>query len=498
MAEAQPPLESDLPVDSIGKKSASGIMWTTALNIGGRALSNLISQLVLARVLLPEDFGVVGLAYTISGFFSVLTGFGIEQVFQQRRPRMHMWATQAFALSLGLATTVAVAMAVYAPIGARLYHNPEVTKLVWVVALSLPLSALGTVPTAQLKSLLRFKFLAVYSSIELIASQTLTVALALYGMGALSFVLPLPLAALIRAIVFWRVAPMHLRPRRRARGWRRMMSRGVAAFGVSIVNTSIGQGDYVTLGLIAPAPVVGIYYFAFKLAAQPVMLLAGNFMGVLRPALVAMSGDPTRQCNAALKTGKLLGLLTAPLCLMQAAVAEPLLHLLFGERWNASIPLVQILSLGLSIDSVAWAAGAFLESRGQFSKSFTYQLITMPFFFIFVGAGGLLASATGVALGVAAYYLSHPVFLTTIVFRKAGVGWRRILSCFYVPLGLAGPTIGGSYLVGRLPVFDGMELVHIAIPLALGGPLYLLAVRLVTPELFGEVLAKIPGPWRKR
>jgi O-antigen/teichoic acid export membrane protein len=110
---------------SFGLAATSGIFWIIIQTICGRA-SGFIGQLILAKILVPEDFGILGLATTITTFVSVLTDVGIDQVMMQRRPRMHLWATQAFWISLILSTLAAIIMAVIAPIGANLYHNEKI------------------------------------------------------------------------------------------------------------------------------------------------------------------------------------------------------------------------------------------------------------------------------------------------------------------------------------------------------------------------------------
>ena len=473
------------PSQDLHASAASGITWTTALSLAGR-LMTLAAQLILAKILLPEDFGVIGLAYTISSFFNIMAGFGVDQVFQQRYPRMHLWTTQTFAISLALSSAMAIAMAVYAPIGAEIYHNPKVTSVVWVIAASLPLGALATVPMAYLKARMRFKFIAVYTSAELLAVQTATILLAWAGLGALSFVLPLPFAAVIRAIVFWRAAPLALRPMRRSKGWKKMMRQGMSVFAISLLVLCIGQGDYVTLGILASAHVVGIYYFAFRLASQPVTMIASNFCGVLRASLVLLNGRPAEQKKTSFKMAEILGLAAAPICLLQAALAGPGLTLLFGERWQESIPLIQILSIGLSLDAISWAAGSYLEARGEFSKSFRYQLYSAPLFFIFVGTGAWLASATGVAIGVCAYYIIHPVYLTFIVFHKAGIGAGRIFRCFYRPFLLGAVCIGGPFLASKLPLFHGHLIAQLVWITLASLFLYIVGLRFTAHDIYCE------------
>ena len=100
---------------------------------------------------------------------------------------------------------------------------------------------------------------------------------------------------------------------------------------------------------------VGAYFFAFRLAIQPVQLLAGNLSNVLFPILAQLRGDPARQGEAALKASRVLSYVVMPYCFLQAAVAKPLLTLVFADKWLAAIPLMQILSIGLAFDAVSWS-----------------------------------------------------------------------------------------------------------------------------------------------
>jgi PST family polysaccharide transporter len=365
---------------SLRRTAVSGLVWLLAGSISNRA-TVLISQLFLAKLLEPEDFGLFGLASTITTVFGVLTEVGIEQILQQRRARMRLWTTQAFWISLILASIVTAVIAAAAPVFAAFYHAPQIVMLVWISTASLPLSALATVPRAYLQAAMRFRFLSSYNAADLAALQCATILLAWTGCGVLSFVLPLPVLALVRTAWFWCVAPVPIRTLRYCRHWRIMLSRGSMILGSRITNVLIDQGDYATLGLLATTHNVGLYYFAFRISAQPMRMLAGNLSAVLFPMLNAIKGEHTLQRDMALKAAEVLGALTVPVCFLQAAVAGPALTLLFGTRWAEAIPLLQLLSLGLPFDAISWPAGALLAVRGKFGKIFFYQIIFTPVFY---------------------------------------------------------------------------------------------------------------------
>jgi len=482
----------------IGVKAARGVAWLMVETVLGRGVS-LISQLVLAKLLMPEDFGILGLAMTISSVFGLLLNCGVDQVLQQRpNKKRRYWATQTFWISLLVATLTAVVMALYAPFGAKLYGNEKIAGLVWVLALGFPFQALVTVPQVNLQAQLKFKFLASYNTAEAFMAQALTVLLAWLGLGALSFVIPISVLAAVRSLVFWRLAPIPLLPWRKAKGWVKMGVRSATILGGEISLTLIEQGDYITLGLLAPLNVVGAYFFAFKLAVQPMSLLARNFRNVLFPVLVALDGEPQRQRDVAFRASSFLGLLTTPLCLAMAAIAEPLLTVLFGDRWSASIPYVQILSLGLALDALAWPAGWLLGVRGLFFRTTVYLAISAVFFFILVGTGGLLGSARGVAIAVAIYYVIHSTTFTSLVFMQEGIGARQIILSFAVPYLLSILSLGPAHLLSRAPVLQGHYVAQMAVTLSLGGLIYVGSLRLFLPDFYQDTMSRLRGMLQRK
>ena len=167
-ALVDPPLadpQPALPTQSLGRSTTTGFLWLALQSLSGRA-SVFISQLILARMLLPSAFGQIGLAYTVVSIVWALVTFGVDEILLQRLKRMHYWVRPAFWTSLGLGIAGAAIMMAAAPIAAKVYHNPAIIGLIVVLATSLPLGALSTVPAVKLRASLNFRFLATYTSFE--------------------------------------------------------------------------------------------------------------------------------------------------------------------------------------------------------------------------------------------------------------------------------------------------------------------------------------------
>ena len=482
--------------DSLGRRALHGLVWMLAQNVVAR-LSSLLSQLILAALLSSADFGVIGLAYTVTNIASTLLNVGIDDILMQRQSGLRLWTGPAFWISFSLSLAAAILVVLVSPLAAMAYHAPGMVGLLAVFAISMPLGALSTVPMMVLRARMRFGTVAAYTSFEIVVTAVLTTGLAWAGFGAYSFVIPVPIMSAVRAIVLWRLAASGGGFRPQVRRWKYLVGNTAANFTSRVVLMLIGQGDYILLGLLASQDAVGAYYFGFRLAAQPLWTLAGNFGGILFPALVQIKSDPKRQGEMALKASTMLSFCIMPIAMMQAAAAAPLVIGLFGQRWVAAIPIIQLLSIGLSFEAVSWSAGALLSARGGFVIGMRFLLAQMPLFFLLIVLGGLWDKAVGVAWGICIYYaVTQPVYVRYI-FRLVGVTTGQVALIYLKPALYAVLSVGTALLISSLPAFAAYPLLRVAIIGAVGTVLYVGLVKFLAREMWQELVSRCMGALRR-
>lgn len=474
---------------SLGRAATSGVIWLIAQSLSARLLG-FVSQLFLAALLMPADFGIIGLANTVTSIAQVLVSFGVDDVLLQRQRTMRMWSAPAFWISLTLGIIGMVVMMVAAPFAAEIYHSHSIVGLIVILALAMPIRTLANVPMVQLRLAMNFRFLAAYNTFEIAALQFGTIILAWAGLGAYSFVIPVPILALIKAVLFcWKAPPVIWRRFRPIQLWY-MLGNSSIVFASRTIVEFVNQGDYIVLGLIASHNVVGLYYFAFRFSVQPVRMLAGNFTNVLFPALAQLRSDPARQAEAALRASRLLSYLVVPFCFLQAALAGPGLELLFGKRWLAAIPIVQLLSIGLPFDAVSWITGALLSARREFGRALIYASISAPLFFGAVILGGKIDGAIGVAVAVVVYYTIYPPICSILILREGGVRIGQVLELYLVPLLLAGSTTLIAYGASLLPLISQSNMARVVVITALSGILYPVVLYAVRRDVFLQIAGR--------
>jgi lipopolysaccharide exporter len=491
--------DSEMPRDgrpvggpqSLTKKTAGGFFWLVGQTLGNKAV-NILSQIALTWLLLPEDFGLVGLALTVAAFVSIIQQLGLKEILTQRQRRFGLWANAAFWMTLMIGVATGGLMAATAPLAARAYADPRLLGLLLVLASAAPLSALSTVSLARLQIEMRFGWVAWLGFGTNTLNAALSIGFAFLGFGAYSFVLPKPIIALVQAILLWLIAPPPTQWNLQLRRWRYLINDSALLLGTSMLYTVTAQGDYAIVGMTQSKHSVGLYYFAFNIAVQTVTLFATNLSGALMPAFSRIQDSPKRQLDAFIRSSRLLATLGVPVALAQAAVAGPLIRLLFNAKWLDAIPLVVALSLGMAVVISSAASGALLLASGRFRAQFWLAAASAVGFCGIVGTCAALGDVLTVAVGVAFFYgVVGPVNMVVAI-RPLGGSVRQIAGLFLCALVPAGITTFVGYLLSvRLWRTSSSSIGEMTTTLLFSATLYVVVLRFVLPSVWADAEADI-------
>ena len=461
--------------------------WVFTQHLSSRLIF-FIAQIVLARILLPKEFAVFALAQTATTIISALTNFGVDDVLLQRKKKRDYWNRAAFVVSLSVGLVSLLAALAITPALSRYYHSADLIYIIPIIAISFPFNSVSAVYSAHIRGNLKYGALTSVTIGEVLLLSAMNIILASYGFGPLSLVIPVPIVAVCRLAALAILANIRI-GRSKLKQYRMIGINSSYVFGSKLVTTILGQGDYIVLGTMAQQSVVGAYYFAFKLSLQPIQFLAGSLQNVLLPTFVNLNSDKAGQLHLILRASRVLSFVVAPLCVAQAVLARPLVLLVFGSRWESSIPFIQILSIGLAFDSVSWIAGAILSAKGEYRKLFFLLLAQVPIFFSMVIFGGNINSAQGIAISVAIFYTIFPFVFTLIVFRGVGIKICDTLKIYAEPLTLICLSIlpvGGLCLYLKLSL-----LITSAITICAGSILYVYMLKFVARDIFAEIVERV-------
>jgi PST family polysaccharide transporter len=346
---------------------------------------------------------------------------------------------------------------------------------------------------------LRFRLLAVIESVRVILDAGLKVLLAWWGLGAYSFVVAIVGVTTLMQLVYLFAAPPPLRFNPQLRYWKYLAGNGARIIGASFCYWIISQGDYVVLGRFATAEVVGLYFFAFSISQHTRNLLTLHLTRVLFPALSKLPSTGRRQVDAFLRAARMLAMLAVPTCLMQAAVAGPLIRLLFEPRWHSTIPLIQVMCLGMALPTISGPAASLLQAQGRFRARMWLSAASAALFLPMAIAGAWGGSPLRLSVFVALVWSAMAV-LDLAVAVWPSVALRSALDRIYRV-----PTLAGAAAVGlALLSWQGVrwlgpadhDVIQLLWTVLVSVTAYILLVRSVAPDRYRELLAQATA-WRR-
>jgi PST family polysaccharide transporter len=475
-----------------------GFVWMI-LNTGAAKLASFGAQVALGALLSAHDFGVFAISTSIAALTSVLRDGGVRQILTQRGDEYESLAGPLFWMGLVLNLIVGALLVAATPFLVALYHEPQLALLLLVTAISVPLATPSAVLSARLAVGLRFRAISLMQTGSALLRYGGAVFFARAGLGPVSFVLPLPLVALFEWSVTYSLTRSPLWSRRaEPRRWRKLFSDArwvlLGTFAVGLCNT----GTYFLLGILLPASVVGVYFFAYQLVIQVGILLAANLNQVLFPALARLQGEPERQRLAVLRSLRMLMLVAAPMSLGLVAVFAPLERLVWHGRWADSIVPVQIISVCYPLN-VALGVPMSLQLANGWFRQWGVMLLLYGGGLVLAGAAGALVSgsATGVAIWTGAYIVLGSVLHTTLSLRRVGLRGPAVLGAMTPACALSCAAAGAALLIDRWGLSGSSLLVRITVGSVAFSVLLLAGVRWAIPSQVREVLEMAPQAARR-
>ncbi len=378
------------PQPGFGRVATIGLIWMLLQTAVAKSMA-FVAQLVLGWILAKDDYALYALAISVSALIGAMRNGGLQKILIQRGSEFEHWAGAVLQISLAFNLLCAVVLLVAAPVAAAFYSAPALPPLLWVTAGAIVMSTPAMVFQARVLSRLQFATSARISSMSSVVFYGSMIVFAIVGLGPLSFVLPQIAIAVFDTVAYGLAGKglprlelingKQLRDLLGSSGW--VMA---SALAVTLVN----QGDLLVVGRLQPE-VLGVYFFGVTLAAAFATVFGAGLSSVLMPTLTRLAGDNERFGRAYVHTIRHFVLLFAPVCVVAAAFASPLVSLLWNGKWNESIFVVEAITLSLLFRMQTPIALAALEAQAQWR--------TIALLLFIDGLGTLTAATIGCLIG---------------------------------------------------------------------------------------------------
>jgi lipopolysaccharide exporter len=435
------------------------MLWQGSSYLFGK-VAVLATTLVLARLLFPEDFGLVALAMVFITYADSVADLGVAQALVYL-PRSARTTRAALLSALAFGVLLAGGATLGAPAIAALFGEPDVAPLIRLLGFSLLAGAAASVPEALMRRDLQFRRLSAAAVVRSVTVGVVSIVLALLGFDAASLVWGTVAGAVVHAIVVWLAVPD--RPdlwlwRTDGAGLRAVLGYGLPAAGGMLLAKLIFDIDYLVVGRELGAEALGFYTMAFRL---PELLIINVFFvvsSVTFPLYSQARGDGDRLRRGYLTSVRIQAAYGVCAGLGVAAVAPVLVPVLLGSNWAPAVAALVPLAVYAALRSLGAGANDVYKALGRPGLSVKISLLRLVVLvpvLIYATRWGFAGVAWAQALAAGAFV----VLMQGVALRVLGLRWAELLRA--VAPGIVGGLATGAgalLVVGLLPGPDAVVL----------------------------------------
>ena len=337
--------------DSLKSKTIRGAAWTGFERIANQMVGFVVS-IVLARLLVPSDYGVVGMLTVFLSISQLFIDAGFSSALIQKKDRTDADFSTVFWCNLAISTVCYITLFVTAPWIAEFYHMPVLKNLMRVLGLVLVINATYTIQVTRLTTILDFKTQAKVSFSNCILSGTVGITMAALGFGPWALVSQSIFSSTFSGIAYWFLTRWHPQFLFSKESFKRLFAFGSRILAASCLHTIYSNISPIIIGRKYSAATLGVYSRADSLVALPGGIFKSTLGRVIYPVLSSIQDDEPRLRAAYNKYLRIITSVVAPSMLLMAAVSEPLILTLIGERWLQCVPFMIVLAVGWMIDPI--------------------------------------------------------------------------------------------------------------------------------------------------
>jgi len=472
--------------NSVVEQAKSGVRWVGIGQVGNRLLS-MASTIVLARLLMPDDFGTIALARLVLGFILLLSAWGIDAaiIVEEKRPKQI--ANVAFWINFGIMLILGIIVMGISPWVKKFYDTPVLQPILIWMGLGLIFQSFELVPRTLLNRDLNYKYLTVINLSVEIVTNVLVILLAILGCGVWSLVIPQIIASPLRAVPYWLKTKWSPSLYIERADFKHVLSFGKSILGSELVRYLNTNTDNFLIGKLLSKAKLGYYSFAYNLANWPVENIVKVINTVSLPALAKVQSDLAEMKRLFLRMTEMVSLVTFPIFGILVGVTYELVVVVFGDKWIPAVRPLQVIVIYGIMRSLFSPAGRIFLIQKKPHYLFFINLIQLPLLVVGVWFGVRQAEIIGAAMGIAIVLSLGgvltlvvvsmmlkmkitefvatilPGFICTLVFLFSGWFFKRLL------FGMSWPAV-----------------VILAVYILFAGSIYALSLRLIYPVCFTD------------
>jgi O-antigen/teichoic acid export membrane protein len=428
--------------ESLSKKVVRGGMWVFGLRITNRGLG-FIRTIILARLLAPEDFGLLGIAMLAISTLETFSQTGFQAALIQKKENVESYLDTAWTVSAIRGVLLFLILFLSAPLVATFFNSPQATLVIKVIAVSTLLSGFRNIGILFFQKELEFNKQFIYELSATLVDVTIAITLAFMLRNVWALVWGGLAANFVRLFMSYILHPYRPHVRLDKGEFKELFGFGRWVLGSSILIFLITQGDDIFVGKMLGVTALGFYQMAYLISNLPTTEITHVISQVTFPAYSKMQDDLQRLRAAYLDTLQLTAFISIPLAGGIFILAPEFTQIFLGEKWMPMVPAMQILVLAGLARSIAATAGTLFVAIGRPRIDMMWQVIRLLVLIIFIYPFTVRWNLSGISIAV----------LLSILVATFGFGFQvvRVVEC----------RVQALVKVIALPVFNGLVMVLI-------------------------------------
>ena len=349
---------------NINKNIATGVVWKFAERLFSQGVSFIVS-VILARLLVPEDYGVVAIVIVFIEIANVFVISGLNTALIQKKNINETEISTIFYCGVILSVLLYIIMFLAAPFIASAYNNSLITSVIRVFALRVPISSIQQVPSALISRKLDFKMLFFSTMVGVIVSAAVGIIMALKGFGVWSLVAQILVAAALDAAILSIVSKWTPKRKFSLREAAPLIIYGSKIMATDLIGTVFNNLNSMIIGLRYNSADLAYYTIGKTLPQMFRNNIYTTLISVLFPVMSKVGDDPQQVKAGAKRSIKMLAYIIIPMMLGMICVAEDLVIFLYTEKWILMAPFITIVCIECMISIIPTIVLQTLKATGH-------------------------------------------------------------------------------------------------------------------------------------
>jgi O-antigen/teichoic acid export membrane protein len=455
--------------ESLSTKVVRGGLWVFALRIINHGF-RFVRIIILARLLVPEDFGLLGIAMLSISALEIFSQTGFQTALIQKKDNIESYLDTAWTVSAIRGTVLFMILFLSAPTIAYFFNSSEAVLVIRIIAISTLLSGFTNIGIVFFRKEMEFNKQFFYEFSSTVVDLTVAITLAFILRNVWALVWGGLAANLTRLCMSYVLHAYRPRVTFRKEKFKELFGFGKWVLGSSILVFLVTQGDDIFVGKLLGVTALGLYQVAYTLGNLPATEITHVIGQVTFPAYSKLQDDPVKLREAYLRILQLTAFLSFPLAAAIIVLAPQFIDIFLGRKWLPAAPLIQVLALAGVTRSIAATAGSLFYALGKTKIDTKLQVIRLAVLAVTIYPLTIKFKLLGVPIAVFASILISNVGFNLMALKLTKCSKIRFLKIISIPL------INGVFtalIILLLKTIMGRGLFELIVLLTSGAVIYL-------------------------